>query len=165
MQIKIWKAALPERRFVNVLHNSNADGFWSEILYDHADDYFFSRTPVPGLLHACFDSRKIMMEAGWRLEFPSRTEKQGRIWFNLQKDVVYFPYDGLLDSRGTDAVAKIPKEQRNKIKRLATAVSPGWTDAIKVFPNLEELSIIVQHGGQMPKSRKSFRSVYYKSVF
>lgn len=84
----IWKEALPERRFVHLHHTSLVRNYRRQVT--KPGDYLFSTTFIPAVLHACSESRHIAIAAGWVLEF-CQDGKEGRVWFNFEKDVVYFP--------------------------------------------------------------------------
>jgi hypothetical protein len=68
------KQALPGSRFILLRHTKLPDMYCEgpNILQAYGTsehDHFFSSSPIPGMLHTCSESRRIMIENGWELAF------------------------------------------------------------------------------------------------
>ena len=72
----VWKDALPDRRFVHVQHTTMARRKLDKVSVPRPNDYLGSKLPIPGMLHACSESRRIAIEAGWKLEFGKEDENE-----------------------------------------------------------------------------------------
>jgi len=87
----IWKEAIPKQRFVHVddtaITRQMQQGLRAEerVLEDRRpDDYIYSTAPIPAMLHASVESRRIAIESGYILAF-------GRPGHNDDR-VVSFPF-------------------------------------------------------------------------
>ena len=104
--------------------------------------HFFSRAPVPALLHTCSESRRELMRGGYQLAF--RTRSSGpRTWFNFERDILHLahenprdPYNWLRGGAPWDVGHFDPAELR-KVRRLVLSRSaPALDEQILYLPAL-----------------------------
>ena len=59
---------------------------------------FYSKAPIPVMLHVTRESRQVLIDFGYELAF--RTRSCGpRTWFNFKIDVLYIGYSDDADER------------------------------------------------------------------
>lgn len=120
------------------------------------ESYFWSRTPIPALLHACSESRHAMRLCGYELAFAAENSEP-RIWFNFKHDVLYLTGSRWGSQRNIDVfeagpwnVYQLPREDRERIERLA--LEDDWygqshllVDTVPRFRRLKEILWVVYH--------------------
>ncbi|CZR54631.1 uncharacterized protein PAC_04515 [Phialocephala subalpina] len=127
-----------------------------EALHDATrESYFWSRTPIPALLHTCRESRHAMQLCGYELAFAAE-KSEPRIWFNFKHDVLYLTSGRWGSERNVDVfdtgpwnIYQLPRKDRGRIEKLA--FEDRWegqhhlVDAVPRFRRLKELLWVVYH--------------------
>ncbi|KAK7756779.1 hypothetical protein SLS62_001222 [Diatrype stigma] len=81
LRAMIWRCALPGPRVLDALTYVSAAGLETQVL---GRDQL--RMPIA---HVCFESRRVVQEAGYVLAFPDADQPDDPgVWFHPQKDVV-----------------------------------------------------------------------------
>ncbi len=126
-----------------------------EALHDAArESYFWSRTPIPALLHVCRESRHAMQLCGYELAFAAE-ESEPRVWFNFKHDVLYLTGELCWRARSVHHRAEpdyfeLPCKDSGRIQKLAVADDWGGRydilgDTIPKLPCLKELLWVISH--------------------
>jgi hypothetical protein len=178
---KIYFLATPARVVhvkADFLYSSELDTLWRVSGYSGsfknwlrykkgAIAYFYSNSPIPVLLHTCFESRDLLMKMGYQLTF--KTKSHGpRTWFNYDRDVLFKRDD-------TCEVAEFDPVDAIRVRQLAVdhftgclygacqlqgANGPIWWPAytssslyshFKEFTALEELLLVDWTRNTVPK--------------
>ncbi|KAI9374160.1 hypothetical protein BJX61DRAFT_339960 [Aspergillus egyptiacus] len=138
----------------------NPDIAWQLI----RDNSLWSNAPIPGLLHAYSESRRVLMRHGYKLAF--RTRSNGpRTWFHFDRDVLFIDrvdeyglgyFEDILTQCPWNSLGQFHSEDLRRVKKLALGQSESLlfscercgqlystlVNAIQLFPNLEELQIV-----------------------
>jgi hypothetical protein len=87
LQLKVWKHARPDPRLVRLVWSKEEPKWVEGYLGSNLHRYNYSPTPIPGILHACAESRQVAL--GWyRLGLaPYWTEP--RTYFDFSADYLY----------------------------------------------------------------------------
>ncbi|KAI1400078.1 hypothetical protein F4819DRAFT_388291 [Hypoxylon fuscum] len=138
-------------------------------LEDHLDVAFellresrlYSEAPIPPLLHTCADSRKILIDYGYRIAFGTRTSGP-RTWFHFDRDRLFIakrqqwhpneffitPFPDLLSGGPWDIGQFDPKDLRQVKQLVLGRLGPYPNDEtitekignlIPLIPNIREI--------------------------
>ncbi|UPK97270.1 hypothetical protein LCI18_008205 [Fusarium solani-melongenae] len=133
--------------------------------------HFFSKAPIPALLHTCTESRLELINMGYQLAFQTRSSGP-RTWFNFDRDILFIESDPSGDGSSVDDTNWIlsgnslwnlgqfdPREMR-QVRRLAlwkaaeylSLVNHGLdsfdvparelSSVLRLFSSLEELLLV-----------------------
>ncbi|OTA70372.1 hypothetical protein K449DRAFT_380416 [Hypoxylon sp. EC38] len=120
------------------------------------ESYLYSKAPIPALLHACAESRQVLMDYGYRVVFSTRTHGP-RTWFHFGRDRLYltdlfsgqsWPYDygycDLLSGSYWTIIGQFNPKDLQQVKRLVLSRPSNLTgdeigNFLPLLPNLEEL--------------------------
>ncbi|KAL5342993.1 hypothetical protein BJX70DRAFT_355380 [Aspergillus crustosus] len=126
------------------------------------ENYLYSETPVPSLLHMSYESRMVLVRWGYTLAFATR-RCAGGTWFNFDRDVLFvskpsrddYEDDGLLTESPWRILGQFHSNDLKRVRTLALGDSAPtlfpWTryayydilvSTIQLFPELRELQIV-----------------------
>lgn len=85
---------------------------------------------------------------------------KGRVWFNFDKDVLYFPYPS--EEVGSPLpLTHFTNAHLHKVKRLAARAQTEPDQSLFNFPNVEELFIVSQHKYKPQPSQPTWYQVLF----
>ncbi|KAI1140522.1 hypothetical protein F5Y05DRAFT_378698 [Hypoxylon sp. FL0543] len=121
------------------------------------DSYLCSAAPIPPLLHTCTESRKVLMDYGYRIVFGTRT-RGPRTWFHFGRDRLYIAqrytsrswvrgiefYGDLLSGCCWDVIGQFDPKDLRLVKNLVLGqatylASDQYVNVLRLLPNVEEL--------------------------
>ncbi|KAI1120484.1 hypothetical protein F5Y10DRAFT_273030 [Nemania abortiva] len=140
---------------------------------------FYSRAPIPALLHVSIESRQVLMDSGYELAFRTRTCGPCT-WFNFETDILYLEWDdddnsingrqshSLLSGNNTWDIGQFDPQDLRRVRRLALeagaqAASPddqggasSVSSILHLFGGVEELFLEeheMTYGDTFPRTR------------
>ncbi|KAI2625754.1 hypothetical protein GGR54DRAFT_637533 [Hypoxylon sp. NC1633] len=122
------------------------------------ESHLYSDAPIPPLLHTCFESRKALMDYGYRIAFGTRSTGP-RTWFHFGRDRLYIsercrdvlapgdPGSILSADSSWDIIGQFDPKDSRQVKNLVLGRGCRIVDdllfrlenILPLFPNLDEL--------------------------
>ncbi|KAI8961388.1 hypothetical protein F5Y11DRAFT_348542 [Daldinia sp. FL1419] len=98
------------------------------------ETFLHSKAPIPALLHACMESRRVLINAGYQLAFASRNHRL-RTWFNFESDVLCLKAgDGKLNSSLLDyggwGTGSFDPRSLQRVRKVAMVDGPVFSSQL-----------------------------------
>ncbi|KAL4883257.1 hypothetical protein BJY04DRAFT_29050 [Aspergillus karnatakaensis] len=114
-------------------------------------NHLYSETPIPPLLHTCYEARSVLVRWGYMLAFATRRGGPGT-WFHFDRDVLFvtkdrredLPDDDLLTTSPWRILGQFHSRDLKKVRTLALGDSAPTLFPWKSYPYYDLLAITIQ---------------------